>query len=456
MAPLIEKEVPDQGPNNLEGLSAIFWHPMCTMLVAVPLGYAGHWLNWPTQARFWLNFVALVPLAKVLGDATEELAAGLGNDTVSGLLNATFGNAVEMIISVSSLNQGLIDIVKASLLGSVLSNILLVLGCSLLLGGLTTPKTLTHPAQEQEAGAAPVVKNYSVNSDYLGSFSKEDFDQKKNRCCTLEKEQKFGMKAAQVSLALLLLACMSFALPTVFNALPTDDEESVLTVSRIGAVVVGSSYIMFLLFTIVTHAKSLKKDEQNPGLPPQVAGLPVAADSLRATGAPPDEEDEEEGPAITVTCAISLMLVVTVIVSFTSDYLVDAIHELLETSSIPAGFIGVILLPIAGNACEHAGAVRFAMDDKPGLSIGIAVGSSTQVALLVVPFSVVVGWVVGQPMNLDFGVMNTAVMLLSVIVVQALLLDGRSNWLKGYMLCAAYVFIAVLYWFLPPQMGTED
>ncbi|CAE8709737.1 unnamed protein product [Polarella glacialis] len=123
--------------------------------------------------------------------------------------------------------------------------------------------------------------------------------------------------------------------------------------------------------------------------------------------------------------------------------------EVVKSNGIPQTFIGVILLPIAGNACEHASAIRFAMQDRPGLAIGISVGSSTQIALLVVPFSVIMAWIVGQPLDLDFGCLNVAVVTLSILVVLTLLLDGRSNWFKGYIMCSMYAFIAVLYWYTP-------
>merc|ERR1712187_230775 len=116
-------------------------------------------------------------------------------------------------------------------------------------------------------------------------------------------------------------------------------------------------------------------------------------------------------------------------------------------------FIGIILLPIAGNACEHVGAIRFAMQDRPGLAIGISVGSSTQIALLVIPFAVITGWFLGQPMDLNFGSVNATVMIMSILIVFVLVIDGRSNWMKGYMMMATHALLGVLYWYLPSSMG---
>lgn len=403
-----------ESPDNLEGLKTIFLHPFSLLLVGIPLGVASAWLKWGNLWSFLFNFLALVPLAKILGDATEELSAGLNSDTISGLLNATFGNAVEMIVAVFSIRQGLIEIVKNSLLGSVLSNILLVLGSSLFLGGFTVVDR-DHPRG----------KNWSIDEDLFQDQIK-DITEERQKLTTMEKEQKFPMKSAQTGLSMLLLACMTFALPTIFQAYPTDNRAAVLLVSRIGSVLIMSTYIMSLIFMMYTHRRMLQRDEGGD-----------------------EEDDDDEGAALSVRCSIFLMCVTTVVVSFVSELLVDSIKGLVSDGSVPAGFIGVILLPIAGNACEHAGALRFAMKDRPGLALSIAVGSSSQVALLVVPFSVIMGFFLNQPMDLDFGVMGTSVMLLSVVVVQALLADGRSNWLKGYMMVVAYVFIAVLYWFLP-------
>lgn len=402
-----------EGPNDWLGLKTIFIHPFCILLICVPMGVMSYVLHWSSACTFWLNFLALVPLAKILGDATEELAAAIGNDTVSGLLNATFGNAVELIVSLQSIRIGLLSVVKASLLGSVLSNILLVLGTSFLLGGLTRSRS---------------------RHGRFHSFNGPSQDWEKSVVLGLEKEQKFPLKSALISLAMLLFACMSFTLPTIFNSLPTNDADKVLKVSRIGAWIVMSAYVASLVFTLLTHSRTLNRDEANMG-------------SEQTEEAEEDEEGEQA--SLTAKCSLGLMLATTLVTAVNSEFLVDAIQSVVHNAGIPQSFIGVILLPVAGNACEHASAVRFAMQDRPGLAIGISVGSATQVALLIVPLSVVAAQIMGQPLDLDFGVLNIAVVTLSALIVLTLLLDGRSNWLKGYILVALYVFIAVLYWYTP-------
>jgi len=405
--------------SHCAGLCAILYHPFSLLLVAFPLGIASDFMGWGPLATFWLNILALIPLAKILGDGTEELAAAIKNDTISGLLNATLGNAVEMILSVQTLRKGLIDVVKATLLGSILSNILLVLGTSFFLGGLIGSSTAYG-------------RHHIIHIEgYQGAR------------CTMEKEQMFSSKSALVNMAMQLLACMTCALPTVFASashsqpgappeVRAQEAAKVVEVSRIGAIIIMCSYIAYIMFQLVTHKKMLTLDEGNDS----------------------DEEEEGEGEegGLSAGAALALMTCTTLVIAVSSEMLVGAIEHVVQHSAIPERFIGIILLPFAGNACEHASAIRFAIQDRPGLSIGIAVGSSTQIALFVVPFTVVMGWALGKPMDLVFGAMNTAVMILSVLVVLTLVIDGRSNWLKGFMLCTAYVFCAVLYWYMPPPL----
>merc|ERR1719456_417190 len=155
---------------------------------------------------------------------------------------------------------------------------------------------------------------------------------------------------------------------------------------------------------------------------------------------------------LSVPMSICVMVCTTVIVAFSSELLVDSIETVVDRMGIGSHFIGIILLPIVGNACEHASAIRFAIQDKPGLSIGIAVGSSTQISLFVVPFSVLMGWVLDKPMDLNFGSLNTTVVDISVVVVLSIVVDGSATWLQGYLLMSAYYVVAVLYWNLPEKM----
>lgn len=316
-----------------------------------------------------------------------------------------------MIICVQTLRKGLISVVKATLLGSILSNNLLVLGTALLLGGLV-------------GSSSSLGKHHVIyDEDYVQSTF------------TFEKEQIFSSKSALVSMGMQLLACMTCALPTVFDAMggtsgraaSEEEYERILWCSRISAILIMASYIAYIFFQLVTHKRMLTVDE----------------------GFESDDEDEESEPGMSAKFSLMLMGLTTVLIALSSESLVGAIEEVVARSEISENFIGIIVLPIAGNACEHASAIRFGIQDRPGLSLGIAVGSSTQIALFVVPFTVVMGWCLDQNMDLIFGKMNTVVMILSVLVTMALVIDGRANWLKGFMLCTAYTFEAVLYWSTP-------
>lgn len=425
-------------PPNVDGtgLLAILWHPLNLLLLCIPFGIISHQRGWPDMWTFWLNFFAMIPLAKILGDVTEELAAGLRNDMLAGLLNATFGNAVEMVITVQTLRQGLFEVVKATLLGSVLSNVLLVLGMSFFCGGIVNMrgKAASRPAARAETAspARKPSKENGVANPAEGEYSAFVSEKDDGPAFVAEKVQHFHVLGALVNTSMLLLSCLSFSLVTVFRTITHADgikymETTMLPVSRICSLIIISAYVAYIVFQLGTHREALGACEE-------------------------DNDELEEEPVLSVGMATGILFGTTVVVAYITELLVDAIEGVTQNSGMGEHFIGIILLPIIGNACEHAAAVRFAMQDKPGLSIGIAVGSSTQIALFVVPFSVIAGWIIHQPMDLNFGALNTTVMTLSVIVVLSMVVDGQSNWLQGYLLCAAYAVIAVLYWYLPNNL----
>jgi Ca2+:H+ antiporter len=341
---------------------------------------------------------------------------------LAGLLNATFGNAVEVVIMVITLRAGLVDVVKATLLGSVLSNLLLVLGCSFFFGGL-----LAHveSASKGNSDQTKCSKDSLIDAEQrksTASMSEIEF--------AAEKVQTFSVMSAMVNTSLLLLSCLSLCMVTVFYTETQDDirirsGDSVLEVSRTAAIAMMLAYCAYIFFQLVTHREAMAEEEG---------------------------DGEEESPSLSIPAAIITMLCVTVIVAWSSEMLVNSLEEVVSSSHISSHFIGIILLPIVGNACEHASAIRFAVQDKPGLAIGIAVGSSTQISLFVVPFSVLCGWCIEQPMDLNFGSLNTTVLSLSVIVVLSIVVDGAATWLQGYLLISAYMVIGVLYWHLPDKM----
>jgi len=161
------------------------------------------------------------------------------------------------------------------------------------------------------------------------------------------------------------------------------------------------------------------------------------------------EEEEEEIPQISVPAAIVLLIFVTVLVAFTAEFLVDSINGLVETTPLSQEWVGLILLPIVGNAAEHVTAVTVSVKDKLDLSIGVAVGSSIQIALLVIPFIIVLGWIIGKPITLLFDPFEAVVLFLTVITVNYVVADGQSNWLEGMILMCLYIIIGTTLWFYP-------
>jgi len=367
-------------PDNLRNLWAhMRGHPLTFLLVLIPFAIVAPYAKMTDEVVFSLNFLAILPLAAVLGFATEELAMSVG-ETLGGLLNATFGNAVEMILSVFALRKGLVDVVQGSLLGSILSNLLLVLGMCFFVGG---------------------IKNHT---------------------------QKFNADGARAQSSLLLLAVLALVMPSLAGLTQhkgetaREHEWTELAISRGAAVILGGMYCLYLYFQLGTHPEHFT----------------AAANAA----------EEEEQMALTPVFSVLLLLTTTLIVAVCSEGLVGSVEGLTERVGISRSFIGVVLLPIVGNAAEHATAVSVAAKNKMDLAMGVALGSSSQIALLVVPFTVLVGWAINVPMDLNFQPVSTGILMLTVIIVGNLTSDGESNWLEGAMLLAAYLLIAVTFWFL--------
>jgi Ca2+:H+ antiporter len=316
---------------------------------------------------FWTNFAAIIPLASILGAATEALSVHTGQ-LLGGLLNATFGNAVEMIMCIQAVKAGLIGVVQGNLLGSILSNLLLVLGMAIFAAG------------------------------------------------TVRHEQSFNAHGAAANMSCLLVASISVCLPTCFTAVNDHTEDEVLAISRICSVALMGVYGLFLFFMLKTHADLFADEQDDEGV------------------------DEDQ---LSVSFSVVLLAISTVVVFFCSECLVGSIEGVSEQYGLSKAFIGVILLPIVGNAAEHATAVTAAYKGMMDLALGVAVGSSTQISLFVVPCAVMYGWIVDQPMTLSFTVFDTTCQMLTVFLVAQVLQHGQCNWLHGAMLMVVYAFIAI-------------
>lgn len=370
------------------------------LLIFVPLGILSPTFNLSSQLTFWINFLAIIPLASLLAFATEELAEHVG-ETLGGLLNATFGNAVELIVSVIALKEGQITIVQASMLGSILSNLLLVLGCCFIAGGY-------------------------------------------NRV-----QQQFNQTVAQTMSSLMCLATAGLLIPAAFHAslpnkLKDQYDDQILALSRGASIVLLGVYVLFLVFQLRTHRHLFE------GI------VHEEADASRRCsieeGSSTDSEEHGDHTVVVHLSARSALIwltIVTIVVSQCADLLVGTIDEIVETSGLSKTFIGLIIIPIVGNASEHVTAIIVAMKNKMDLAIGVAVGSSLQIALFVTPFMVLIGWVIDVPMSLFFTTFETAVLFVSMLITNYLILDGESNWLEGAMLLGTYAIIALSFFYLP-------
>lgn len=340
---------------------------------------------------FFLSLLGITPLAERLGYATEQLAFYTGA-TVGGLLNATFGNATELIISIYALKRGMIRVVQQSLLGSILSNMLLVLGCAFFSGGLV----------------------------FHG------------------KEQLFNKATAVVNSGLLLMAVMGLLFPAVLHYTHSEVHfgKSELALSRFSSCIMLVAYAAYLFFQL--------KSQTNQYVPIE--------EELSQNG---ESSDDDEDPEISKWESIIWLSIMTAWISILSEYLVNAIEGASVALNIPIAFISVILLPIVGNAAEHASAIMFAMKDKLDISLGVAIGSSTQIAMFGIPFSVVAGWIMGHPMDLNFQLFETATLFITVLVVAFMLQEGTSNYFKGLMLILCYLIVAASF-FVHVDPTSED
>ncbi|ETN37421.1 calcium/proton exchanger [Cyphellophora europaea CBS 101466] len=510
------------------------------LLVFVPAGIAVHFANVDPNVVFALNAIAVIPLAGLLTFATECVAAKLG-PTLGALLNVSFGNAVELIIFIIALVKNEIRVVQAALIGSILANLLLILGMAFVVGGLQY------------------------------------------------REQVYDSLVTQMSAALLALAVLSLLIPTAFHASFNDldmADERVLKLSRGTSVILLIMYLLYLAFQLKSHSylyrgtpqhvidaqtqpgigpgilarmnssssstssstsissatgsqrrvkrklrisklgkrrspevtpdeegwteekaeqsnQKTKEQTNNPTKGKEVALEPAAATASGTSArpkmglkqfsfipAPPvfrsqdnslqrsysdypirrlrsdprqwksdnithsptmmsynekhsEQQPETEEPELTKMASIVLLLCSTGLVALCAEFMVGSIEHLVENSPLSEAFVGLIILPIVGNAAEHVTAVTVAAKNKLDLSLGVALGSSIQIALFVTPLVVILGWILDKEMSLYFNLFETVTIFVSTFVVNFLVLDGRSNYLEGALLCACYVIIAV-------------
>ncbi|KAI8093407.1 calcium/proton exchanger, partial [Halteromyces radiatus] len=383
------------------------------LLIFIPFGIVSKFF-WGSTATFVLNFIAIIPLAKLLGDVTEDIALRTG-EVVGGLLNATFGNAVELIVSVIALSQNLVVIVQSSMLGSILSNLLLVLGMCFWLGGYRY------------------------------------------------KEQVFNVTVAQTSAGLLFIATASLLMPAAFYGSTLQSVSSaaevhdILAISRATSVLLLIIYASYLFFQLRTHKQLFLAPPPEAFHFSRRNSRSRLNDAERSSTLTQQEDDEEEEQPIMPGLLAGFMLfIITVFVAICAEFLVSAIEDVVQQWNISETFVGLILLPIIGsNAAEHVTAVTVAWKNKMDLALGVAVGSSMQIALLVTPIMVIIGWGIQVNMSLYFNMYETAIMFVAVVMVNYLIMDGRSNWLEGLMLCSVYLIIAISFFYYPDAAAND-
>jgi Ca2+:H+ antiporter len=323
--------------------------------------------------------VAIVPLAKLIGDSTEHLSFHYG-PTAGSLLNVTFGNATEIIIAILAINSGLFGLVKASIIGSVLGNILLIFGLSIVVGGARF------------------------------------------------KEQSFSKENVGFQSSMLFLAIIGLAVPTILASVLNSSEGAakIQLVSDALAFILLGVYILGIVFTFVTHKHLF---------------VHVAEDKQGGSEGPKDVPWSKKRSILLLLASMAGVVAV-------SEVLVGSVEETGRELGFGQLFVGAIVVGIVGNAAEHSSAIMLARKGKIDLSIGIAAGSGTQVALFVVPILVIAGILLGQHFTLEFTLFELVTLFLAAIILNLIVHDGRSNWFEGAMLVAVYMIIAIGFFFL--------
>ena len=354
------------------------------LLFALPITLYFNYVDQDYSMAFFSSLIAIMPLAFLMGRATEEIALRT-TESLGGLLNATFGNAAELIIAFLLILEAsrvadpetqsfFIHLVQASLIGSILGNLLLVMGLAFVWGGI-------H-----------------------------------------HSEQKYSETQVSSNGSLLLLSMIVLVIPTVFHSSVGGEggDSRVLDLSHIAAAILLLVYGLFLLFQFRTHVHLFATDGSH-----------------------------HEEPEMTQRDSIILLIVATVLVSWMAEILVHSVESAAEDFGLPHLFIGVILLPLFGNAAEHFTAVTVAGKDKMDLSFAISMGSSTQIAVFIAPLMVIIAWALGVPLTFEFGILETVSAFLAVLIVNSIAADGKSNWLEGAMLLSSYAVLAAAFLFHP-------
>ena len=353
------------------------------LLVFIPVSVALEYAHVPAPVLFFSAALAILPIARLIVLSTEQLATRTG-DAVGGLLNATFGNAPEMIIALVALRAGFFDMVRASIIGAILANLMLATGIAFFLGGLR------YHTQEYNAAAARL---YS---------------------------------------SMMLISAVSLGVPSAFNRFFSPDgtihEEKLVNLGT--AFVLLAMYGLYLVFLLKTH-------------PDYFRSATVS-----------EVEHGHEGPQWSTARAVGSLVGASALAAWMSEILVGAAEGTGQALGMSEVFIGIVFLAVIGGAAESGSAIAMGRKNKVDLTVGIAMGSSIQIALFVAPALVLVsGFIAPQPLELSFSRAELGTLFLAVLVAAIVAGDGRSNWYKGAQLMLMYAMIAILFYFLPETAG---
>lgn len=339
------------------------------LLIFIPISFIAKFMNASGSVMFLLSCASIIPLAGLLGEGTEEISFYSG-PKIGGFINGTFGNATELIISFFALKEGLFEVVKSSIAGAVIGNVLLVIGASMLAGGFKY------------------------------------------------RSQKFNVKVVEVTSSMLLFAVIGLCIPALFtHSVPQDLLNTRYEgLSIFVAVVMFIIYALSLYFSFGTH-KHIYTD---------------------------DEKSSSENAKWSLKKAIAILVTATVFIAIESEFLVNGIEDITASLGWSEFFVGIILIPIIGNAAEHSTAVLMALKDKMDVALEIALGSSLQIILFVAPILIFIS-LFFTPMSIIFNQFELIALTAAVLIANKVSHDGESNWLEGVQLLAVYLIIAAAF-----------
>lgn len=355
------------------------WRRLDLLVVALPGAVAAKLLDSSAAVLFVLAALAVIPLAGLVGRSTEVLAETVGGSK-GALLNATFGNMAELMIAALLVFNGEIAVLKASITGSIIGNMLLLLGVSMI----------------------------------VAAYNKDEVE---------------ITTTSQVQSTMLFLSMGILLLPTVFSFRPESTTSRLDEMSWLVALILFALYALSMLFMLRTNTRLFRTER---------SGRPRSDDAHQES----DELADHESPSWSVKGAVVVLAVATVLVAVAAEFVASSVQEAGASLGLHSGFIGFVILPLVGNAAEQFSALALAAKDKLDIASEIAVGASMQLAMLVVPLLVLLGVLTGHQIELAFSPLELTALTIGTLLTRQLLDDGKTNWLEGVMLLGLYLAFA--------------